>query len=68
MIRQKGEEVVGGMLAFHMEKSAKKSSFDIERSNREEECLKLLPRHARFQNMAYSFKLEVDEGLYIKKE
>jgi len=28
----------------------------------------LLPRHARLQNMIYSFKLKADEGLHTREE
>ena len=41
-----------------------KASFWIERNDQEEEYLKLLPKHARHQNMTYFFKLKVDVHLH----
>jgi len=40
---------------LHMKKSGYISSFLIKRNDQEEECLKLLPRHAWLKNMAYFF-------------
>ena len=42
---------------LHMKKSGYISSFLIKRNDQEEECLKLLPRHAWLKNMAYYFYL-----------
>jgi len=35
---------------------------------KKEECLKLLLRHARLQNMTYSSKLKVDACLYTREK
>jgi len=45
-----------------------KSSFWIERNDQEDECSKLLFKHARLQNMTYSSKVKVDAGLCAREE
>lgn len=40
-------------------------SFWTERNDQEDECLKLLPRHARLQNMSYSSKLKVEVRVQV---
>lgn len=42
-----------------------KPSFWTERSDQEDECLKLLPKHARLQNMTYSSKLKVEVKVQV---
>jgi len=56
------------MPPFHMKKSGYKPFFWIESNGQEEECLKLLSRHAQLQNMTYSFKLKMDAGLCTREE
>jgi len=45
--------------------SLDKPSFWPERNDQDEECLKLLPRHARLQNMTYSSKLKVEVRVQV---
>ena len=45
------KRVIEDIPLLYMEKS---SSFWIERNDQEEECLKLLFKYARLQNMTYS--------------
>jgi len=47
--------MIGNMPLLHIEQS---SSFWIERNDQEEECLESLFKHARLQNVTYSFKWE----------
>ena len=52
-LNDKGEGVIGDIPLLHMEQSP---FFWIERNDQEEECLKLLFKHAQLQNMTYSSK------------
>jgi len=51
-----------------MEVRLDKPSFWFERSDKKEECLKLLLKHTRLQNMTYSLKLKMDVGLCTREE
>jgi len=42
-----------------------KSSFWIERDDQEEECLQLLLKHARLQNMTYPSKLKLEVSIHV---
>jgi len=63
------EQEKGDMPPLHKKKSGlDRPSFSFERNDQKEECLKLLLRHARLQNMTYSSMLKVGACLYTREE